>query len=102
MPESSEDTVYPTVWEIVRPADGIHHHAGRALRRRLSAYVWESRVVWPGDPLYPEPADPNARTPASALTATSISTPEPARSFVSGVRYVLPSNLYTPHPHRIQ
>ena len=99
MSEYSEGTVYPTAWEVVPSGGGIHHHAGRNLRRRLSAYVWESRVVWPGDPLYPEPVDPAAVTAAAAPVA--ISDRVPTRLVAPRFSYVLPMQLDSTHPYRI-
>lgn len=102
MSESSEDTVYPTAWEMATPAGGIHHHAGRSLRRKLSAYVWESRVVWPGDPLYPQNPGPSPPAPPAAIAAerpsASARPPDPDRLLVSRARYVLPSMLRDSHP----
>lgn len=101
MSESSEDTVYPTAWENVPPAGGIHHHAGRNVRRRLSAYVWESRVVWPGDPLYPESVDPAALTAAATATVSAaVFDRAPARLVAPRFSYVLPTQLDSTHPYR--
>ncbi|MGO1069532.1 hypothetical protein [Lysobacter sp. CA199] len=101
MSESSEDAVYPTVWEAVPPAGGVHHHEGRNLRRKLSKHVWESRVVWPGDPLYPEPIRPATRTAATTAASVAVVNPAPARMGAPRFSYVLPMRLNTTHPYAI-
>lgn len=54
-PDDEEDvdtTTYPTPW-VVQALCNPKPGGCRSLRRKLSRYVYQDRVVWPGEALYP-------------------------------------------------